>query len=112
MTQLEMLTTLVDAVADIPENKHLRRAVFRANKRIEVLRARRAKMKRQLFQFFDADHQLINTSYRASDRPPGTVHVVRFKVWRYPKAERPDELNRCFPTAEGICDERGRLLNS
>jgi len=102
MTQLEMLTTLVDAARQLPENRILGRALWRAERRIEVLRARRARQTRRLFQFYDAQHRLLCESFRVTDRPQFTEHVVSFKVWRYPEAQRPSELDRQLPYAEGI----------
>lgn len=45
MNQLEMLTIFVDSAAQLPETKHLKRALKQANKRIEVLRTRYARFK-------------------------------------------------------------------
>ena len=40
MNALDMMTTLVDAARQLPENKHLSAAIVQAEKRIEVLRER------------------------------------------------------------------------
>lgn len=89
MTQLEMLTTLVDAVAVLPETKHLRRAIFRAQRRIEVLRNRRAMLTRRSYHFYDAANRLLHESFKPTERPVGTAHIIAMKVWRYPDAQRP-----------------------
>jgi len=101
MTQLEMMTTLVDAVRQMPETTHLRRAIFRAERRIEVLSARRARMTRRMYQFYDAGLKMIGSSFNSAERPQGTEHVVSFRVWRYPEATRPAEIDEKFPVAEG-----------
>jgi len=100
MTQLEMLTTLVDACRQLPENNLLRRALFRADHRIEVLRARRARMTRRLYQFYGQGNRLLCQSYFACDKPHGTVDVFSFYVWRYPDAERPPEVNERYPSRQ------------
>jgi len=41
MTLLEASTTLVDAARQLPENRHLKHAIFRMEKRIEILRRRK-----------------------------------------------------------------------
>lgn len=40
MNALDMMTTLVDAARQLPENPHLERAIAQGEKRIEVLRGR------------------------------------------------------------------------
>lgn len=97
MTQLEMLTNLVDAVRSLPMNRHLERTLFRAERRIEVLRARRARMTRRLYQFYGYDNKLILESFKSSDRPPKTCTWLEWRVWRYPEAQRPPHLEEDMP---------------
>jgi hypothetical protein len=109
MTQLEMLTTLVDAVRSMPMNRSLERALFRADRRIEVLRARRARMTRRLYQFYDFKNRLILESFKASDRPANTRGWLEWKVWRYPEAQRPahleEEMPALFEGFQTVADE-------
>lgn len=97
MTQLEMISTLVDGVRQLPENGHLRRAIFRAEKRMEVLRARRARMTRNLYRFLNGKKETILESFKRSDQPKGTEHVLWLRVWRYPEAYRPPEVDEIYP---------------
>jgi hypothetical protein len=97
MTQLERLTTLVDAVRALPMNRHLERSIFRAERRIEVLQSRRARMTRRLYQFYGFDNRLIRESFKAADRPSHTRTWLEWRVWRYPEAKRPPEIEENMP---------------
>ena len=101
MTQLEMLTTLVDAARLLPENRLLNRALWRAERRIEVLRARRARQSRTWYRFIGKRRRVLAESFRLWDQPEGTEHILWFRVWRYPEAHRPPEIDKTLPVLEG-----------